>query len=361
MTKQRVFVPETFATSDILSHILSQMDTGAVEHLDGFDASPGVLPLLYQRQGKRAVGRMLDLSREESDKINFFFKALRCEPQVQAIKGVETCVFVRSDLVDTHPFNVTEQRAAFLQALAIEVMSYFGRYEAIEIADRLPMISARAWAYTVAQTAAPSTVRSNRLTDEVQLHKERVTHEGFFLTRTYQLRHPKFDGSMSPELQREVFVVGEAALVLPYDPKHDRILLVEQFRLGPFGRGDPRPWVLEPVAGRIDAGESAQMAARRECVEEAGISLRELMHMSTHYCSPGCSTEVFHCYLGLCDLPDASSGAGGLETEQEDIRTHVMSFSDAQALMQSGEINIGPLFLMLLWLERERARLRSMA
>ena len=32
-----------------------------------------------------------------------------------------------------------------------------------------------------------------------------------------------------------------------------KVLLVEQFRAGPMGRGDPQPWMLEAIAGRIDA------------------------------------------------------------------------------------------------------------
>jgi hypothetical protein len=81
--------------------------------------------------------------------------------------------------------------------------------------------------------------------------------------------------------------------------------------------------------------------------------------MTSHYCSPGCTTEVFHCYLGLADLPRAGAGHGGLETEHEDIRTHVVSFDRAMALLESGEVNVGPLVLMLLWLARERPRLRG--
>jgi nudix-type nucleoside diphosphatase (YffH/AdpP family) len=166
---------------------------------------------------------------------------------------------------------------------------------------------------------------------------------------------------MSEPLQREVFVATDAALVLPYDPMRDRVLLVEQFRMGPYGRGDPRPWMLEPVAGRIDGGETPEEAAHRECLEEAGLSLRGLERISSHYCTPGYSTEVFHIFLGICDLPDTDKGQGGLATEHEDIRTHVIDFERAMTLLQTGEANNGPLVLSLIWLQRERARLRASA
>ncbi len=53
----------------------------------------------------------------------------------------------------------------------------------------------------------------------------------------------------------------------------DRVLLLEQMRAGPMLRGDANPWMLEPVAGMIDAGETPIRPALRECAEEAGLSL----------------------------------------------------------------------------------------
>jgi nudix-type nucleoside diphosphatase (YffH/AdpP family) len=229
-----------------------------------------------------------------------------------------------------------------------------------EMAARRAMILARAWARMAAQSApAPATLRSATPRAAVVQTAEEVTHEGFFLTRRYALRHPRFDGGQSPEVSREVFVATDAALVLPYDPVRDRVLLVEQFRMGPYGRGDPHPWMLEPVAGRVDGGESPEACARRECREEAGLSLRGLERISSHYCTPGYSTEFFHLFLGLCDLPEVTQGRGGLETENEDIRTHVIGFDRAMGLIGSGEANNGPLVLCLLWLARERGRLRA--
>ena len=229
-----------------------------------------------------------------------------------------------------------------------------------EMSNRRAMILARAWARLAARASpAPADLRSSTDRDAVAVTSEEVTHDGFFLTRSYGLRHPRFGGGQSPQVSREVFVATDAALVLPYDPGRDRVLLVEQFRMGPFGRGDPRPWMLEPVAGRIDGGESPETCARRECEEEAGLVLTGLERISSHYCTPGYSTEFFHLFLGLCDLPEERQGRGGVATENEDIRTHVIGFDHAMALLESGEVNNGPLVLCLLWLERARARLRA--
>ena len=93
----------------------------------------------------------------------------------------------------------------------------------------------------------------------------------------------------------------------------------------------------------------------RETAEEAGLQGVTLRPMFSFYPSPGASTDHFYCYLGLANLPDLASYTGGLAGESEDLRLHVLPFDDALALLDSGEINAGPLIAMLLWLGRERA------
>ena len=65
--------------------------------------------------------------------------------------------------------------------------------------------------------------------------------------------------------------------------------------------------------------------------------------------------------VALPDLPDEAAGPGGLDPEHEDIPTHVLEFDQAQHLVSTGEANIGPMILLLMWLQRERPRLRSLA
>ncbi|MEO3414115.1 NUDIX domain-containing protein [Roseovarius sp. CAU 1744] len=242
---------------------------------------------------------------------------------------------------------------------AQEVAQHRSAVPAETLSRMMPMILVRAASRATAAAGAPTDLRSDLHADAVEVLEQHNRHAGFFLTREATLRHPMFDGSQSPPVTREVFVATDAAIVLPYDPVRDRVLLVEQFRMGPFGRGDPHPWMLEPVAGRVDPGETPEATAQRESVEEAGLALGRLEHVSSHYCSLGCSTEYFHCYVGLCDLPDLNMGQGGLDSEDEDIRTHVLPFEQAMALIPSGEAANGPLILCLLWLQRERARLRA--
>ncbi|NSX55414.1 NUDIX domain-containing protein [Parasulfitobacter algicola] len=213
----------------------------------------------------------------------------------------------------------------------------------------------------MAQTPAPCDVRHNMDASEVHQITYEPLFSGFFSANRLGLRHPTFNGSLCDIQTREVFIGNDAALVIPYNPIHDTVLLVEQFRMGPYARGDKKPWMLEPVAGLVDPGETPEQCAIREVEEEAGIVLSNLHPISQYYTSPGCSTDYFHSFVGLCDLSDVNHRLGGLDAEREDIFMHVLAFDDALRLIETGEAQVGPLILMLLWLDRNRERLRASA
>jgi ADP-ribose pyrophosphatase len=96
-------------------------------------------------------------------------------------------------------------------------------------------------------------------------------------------------------------------------------------------------------------------------VEEAGLEIRRLVPVPGGYPSPGATTEHFHLFVGLCDLDPGLEGPGGLDAEGEDIRTHVLTLDEAIGLAETGEANVLPLTLLLLWSALNRARLRELA
>jgi nudix-type nucleoside diphosphatase (YffH/AdpP family) len=244
---------------------------------------------------------------------------------------------------------------------AADYMAGYGRFSAGEQVRRFPRMRARAWSRVIAgETPVTAAVRAGPGAETVEVLRRRRKHEGFFALDEVALTHPAFAGGRM-EVVREVFASTDAALVLPYDPVHDRVALIEQFRAGPWGRGDRNPWVLEPVAGLLDPGETAEETAVREAVEEAGLHLRRLIPVPGGYASPGATTEHFHMFVGLCDIDPGMEGPGGLDAEGEDIRTHVMRLDDALGLIASGEINVVPLQALLYWAALNRQSLRALA
>lgn len=245
---------------------------------------------------------------------------------------------------------------------AAEFMALRGQMPAEEALARYGSIKVRAASRLRAMNEArPASLRRAAQPGDVVVESLRTPYAKFFAVEDYRLRHRLFRGGESPVLARAAFISGDATVVLPYDPVRDRVLLVEQFRAGPLARGDRNPWSLETIAGRVDPAESPEEAARREAGEEAGIALGRLIAAPSFYPSPGAKSEYLYCYIGLCDLPEGAAGHGGLEEEGEDIRAHVVSFAQMMALIESGEIENGPLIVLALWLGQLRAGLMAEA
>ena len=249
-----------------------------------------------------------------------------------------------------------------MMRVAAEYMGLYGHRSA-EAADRIypQMLVRGASAARAAASPKPARIRSDTRSDSIDLRSVTQPYTNFFALTEQRLRFPRFDGTMSPEIEREGFLGGDAVTVLPYDPVRDRVLVIEQFRFSPFMRGDPLPWVLEPVAGRIDPGETPEQTAARELIEEARVELKELHHVANYYPSPSCFSEYIYSYIGICDLPDDAAGIGGLDSEAEDIRSHILTFERAYQLIFDGEADAAPLIMSLMWLAHERERLRNSA
>ena len=94
-------------------------------------------------------------------------------------------------------------------------------------------------------------------------------------------------------------------------------------------------------------------------MEEAGLVLGALEKVAEYYPTPGAVTEYLYSYVAMADLPDGVAGVFGAAEEAEDIKGHLLSFDRLVEVMAAGEIGNAPLLLTVLWLQRERARLRG--
>jgi ADP-ribose pyrophosphatase len=244
-------------------------------------------------------------------------------------------------------------------ATAQDVMALYGQHPASQVRARYPLMLVRGGSTVRAAQGGPATLRFAAAAGDVVVARRTMPYARFFAVEEYDLQFRRFDGDLSAPINRAVFVSGDAVTVLPYDPVRDRVLLIEQFRVGPLARGDTQPWLLEAIAGRIDGGETPEQAARREAVEEAGLALGPMEYVGGYYPSPGAKAEYLYSYIALTDLPDDTAGVFGLASETENIRGHLVGFDALMALVAQGEINNAPLLLSVLWLQRERARLRG--
>lgn len=243
-----------------------------------------------------------------------------------------------------------------------EVLRARGRVSAAALAARRGVIQARAQGIVAARAhARPVTVGEGTGADTVRVAGVDYPYEGFHRVEEWRFDHPRFDGGRSGEIVRAISHVTDAATVLPYDAVRDRVLVVEQIRAGALAKGERFPWLIEPVAGLIDAGETPETTALRELEEEAGLKIdpQALRFVGRYYPSPGGLAQVLHSYVALCDLPDGSAGLHGLAEEHEDIRGHLVSLDDLMAMIPSGEAANAPLIVSAQWIALNRARLRG--
>lgn len=193
--------------------------------------------------------------------------------------------------------------------------------------------------------------------DAVEILERETAFQGFFRLDRYRLRHKTHEGGWSQEITREVFERGHCAALLPYDPKRDEVVLLEQFRLPALAAGFA-PWLIEIVAGIIDPGETAEQVARRETLEESGREAARLEEVGTYLMSPGGTTESITLYCGEIDA-EGAAGIHGLVEEGEDIRVFALPAEEAFEKLRQGEIVNAIGAIALLWLELNRPRLRT--
>ena len=184
--------------------------------------------------------------------------------------------------------------------------------------------------------------------DRVELIEKQAAFCGYFRIDRFRLRFPLYRGGMSREVVREVLERGRVAAVLLLDPDNDAVVLIEQFRPGPYAAG-AQPWLIEIVAGVIEGAESAEEMARREAREEAGCDITDLSPIMHFFTSPGASTESVTLFCGRVDSSNAG-GVHGLAEEGEDIRVMVVSVNDALSLLHEGKIVNAKTIIALQWL-----------
>ncbi len=188
--------------------------------------------------------------------------------------------------------------------------------------------------------------------EHVSVHSVVTKYQGFFKMNEYSLQHKLFSGEQSQLFTREIFERGDAVVVMPYDAKLDKVLLIEQFRPGAL-RGEDSPWLLEFIAGMFDEHETPIEVAIREAKEETDLTLcsNDLMPIMQYLSSPGGMSERIHLYLAHFDSDQINSGGiHGLPEENEDILLHLVSRTHALELLTQGKVTNAATIIGLQWL-----------
>jgi ADP-ribose pyrophosphatase len=190
---------------------------------------------------------------------------------------------------------------------------------------------------------------------KVDILKKKQVYSGFFSVYEYKLKHELFAGGESEEIIRECFERGPASGVLAFDPIADKVVLIEQFRIGVKANGE-NGWVNEIIAGIIEENQTPEQVAVRESEEEAGCKLIEIESICQYYTSPGGTSETLYLYCAAVNS-QGISGNYGLKEEGEDIRAFTLEYSEAVLWLNDGKLNNASTIICMQWLILNHDRL----
>ncbi|MBL6958652.1 MAG: NUDIX domain-containing protein [Rhodospirillales bacterium] len=200
--------------------------------------------------------------------------------------------------------------------------------------------------------------------DDIEIIEKTTPFQGYFRLDHYRLRHKLFEGGWSGEMSREVFERGHAVAALLYDPHLDKLVMIEQFRIGALAALESRwfddgfsPWLIETMAGIIEDGEDPEDVVRREAVEETGCSVSKLEMIHHYLATPGGSSESVYLYCGQVDAANAN-GIHGITDEHENIKVLTVDPEEAFSWLDTGKIRNSMTLIALYWFRFNRQRLR---
>jgi ADP-ribose pyrophosphatase len=162
-----------------------------------------------------------------------------------------------------------------------------------------------------------------------------------FRGRVFNVRRDRVIEPNGVTAIREVIQHSGSVVILAIDDSQSevRILLERQYRYS------AHDYLLELPAGRIDPGENALAAGKRELLEETGYTARKWRQVLHFYPSPGFLNETMTVLLAQTLRP-------GLANPEADefIEYELIPLGQALKLIRTGRIRDGKTIAGTLWL-----------
>jgi ADP-ribose pyrophosphatase len=175
---------------------------------------------------------------------------------------------------------------------------------------------------------------------KVRLISSRTVYRGpVFWVTTDEVQEP---GGV--RARRDVIHHTGSVVVLAVDESRStrRVLLERQYRHA------AKDYLWELPAGRIDPGEEALHAAKRELLEETGYTAAYWRRILNFYASPGFVAETMSVYLAT------GLRAGKAQPEDDEvIHKRLVPLSTAIRMVLSGTIRDAKTISSVLWLDHQ--------
>ena len=133
-----------------------------------------------------------------------------------------------------------------------------------------------------------------------------------------------------------------------YGEKHDRVVLIRQFRY-PLGG-----YVYEFPAGLVEQGENFHDTAVREVREETGLILHPLdvdsMYERSYFTTVGMTDENCAMVFGYCE---GEAGLSGLE-DTEDLQVILADRAEASRILHEERVAMNCAYMLMRFVEQDK-------
>src|SRR3978361_1565957 len=173
------------------------------------------------------------------------------------------------------------------------------------------------------------------VSDRIRIKNVRVLSDNHYLLKTTTFEVRVHNGDWQSQ-QRETYVRGNCATLLPYNLERRTVVLVRQFRYPAYVNGYD-DLLIEAAAGLLD-DESPEMRIRAEAEEETGYRLGEIRKVFEAFMSPGSVTEKLHFFVAEYESSMQVGSGGGIADEGEDIEVLELPIDLGLAMIGDGRI-----------------------
>ena len=159
-------------------------------------------------------------------------------------------------------------------------------------------------------------------------HGERLSTDRVFDGKVFDVDRDRVRMPNGREVTVDVVRHPKSVVIVPVpEPKH--VILIRQYRY------PVNAFLWELPAGSVDAGESPEQAAARECHEEIGQVPGTVVRLGALFPTPGyCDEEMV--FFRVSDLQDGAEPAA--VDEDEDIEARTFELREARDMVRRGEI-----------------------
>ena len=183
------------------------------------------------------------------------------------------------------------------------------------------------------------------MNDRVKIHSIEVLSDNWYTLRKATFDYRRNNGEWQTQA-REVYDRGNGATILLYSLAQQSVILTRQFRFPAYTNGLESGLLIEAAAGLLDQA-SPEERIRMEAEEETGYQVKTIQKVFEAYMSPGSVTEKIYFYVAEYTPKDKLTEGGGIAGEGEDIEVLELPFTQALAMMQSGEIQDAKTIMLL--------------